>query len=204
MDATRAKRLRLHRERQQRCRARQSQETFERLLQQNTERMSQRRQQETEEETQARREVDAEAHRQAQQAISQVIRDESLQVSERQIALHDCGPMDTICQFCASRNLAMERPTNGMFNSCCHNGKVRLQKPQDADGNELEYPYYLRQLMSDPAHPHYSNFGYNIRSQFHSHQWEQKLQVLQDVVLTYFACMDRSTISRLIFILHKV
>jgi hypothetical protein len=72
--------------------------------------------------------------------------------------------MDVVCQFCGSKNFAAERPSDGKFNSCCRKGKVKLENPVDLDGNVLEYPQFLRELLSNPEHPDYREFRDNIRS----------------------------------------
>nr|XP_029713622.1 uncharacterized protein LOC115257808 [Aedes albopictus] len=77
---------------------------------------------------------------------------------------HDCGPMNSMCQFCGSRNFAKELPADKKFNSCCHKGKVKLPTPVDVNGNVLQYPTFLTSLLTDPNNPHHKNFRKHIRS----------------------------------------
>ena len=77
---------------------------------------------------------------------------------------HSCGPMDVTCQFCGSKNFTAERPSDGKFTSCCRKGKFRLQQQRDENGAELQYPDFLRQLMSNPSNPRYRHFRDSIRS----------------------------------------
>ena len=83
---------------------------------------------------------------------------------ETQVLQHDCGAMDCLCEFCGSMIFLEERPTDKMFNSCCHKGKVKLPTPCDIHGNQLSYPSFLQSLLSDPSNPNYRNFRDNIRS----------------------------------------
>jgi hypothetical protein len=39
-----------------------------------------------------------------------------------------------------------------------------LSKPFDVNGEELEYPEFLRALLSDPWHPNHTHFREHIRS----------------------------------------
>ncbi|GBN42296.1 hypothetical protein AVEN_4803-1 [Araneus ventricosus] len=72
--------------------------------------------------------------------------------------------MNIICQFCKSKNFAAERPSDGKFTSCCRKGKIKLEKPSDALGNDLLYPNFLLDLLTNPNNPDYKNFHNNIRS----------------------------------------
>src|SRR5277367_4774537 len=118
----------------------------------------------TPEEAEARRAANAVAHRLAQEHRSQAIRDQAFHFDENQVSQFNCGSMNVLCQFCGSRNFAAERPSDGKFNSCCRKGKVKLEKPLDATGNALQYPDFLRKMLSSPDHPSYRHFRENIRS----------------------------------------
>ncbi|GBN20107.1 hypothetical protein AVEN_30969-1 [Araneus ventricosus] len=72
--------------------------------------------------------------------------------------------MNIICQFCKSKNFAAERPSDGKFISCCRKGKIKLEKPSDALDNDLLYPNFLLDLLTNPNNPDYKNFHDNIRS----------------------------------------
>ncbi|GBM49419.1 hypothetical protein AVEN_149694-1 [Araneus ventricosus] len=72
--------------------------------------------------------------------------------------------MNIICQFCKSKNFVAEPPSDGKFTSCCRKGKIKLEKPSDAQGNDLLYPNFLLDLLTNPNNPDYKNFHYNIRS----------------------------------------
>ena len=63
--------------------------------------------------------------------------------------------MDQRCEHCNALHFADEKIKGG-FNSCCHRGHVRLER--------MEYPHFLRELMSNTAHPHFHNFYENSRS----------------------------------------
>ena len=122
------------------------------------------RQQETPEQSQARRTADLQNHRLAQERRSQAIRNEAINLDEAQVNAHICGKLDVTCQFCGSRNFIAERPSDKKFTSCCRKGKVKLPKPVDVNGVELEYPEFLRNLLSDQTHPNHANFREHIRS----------------------------------------
>jgi hypothetical protein len=77
---------------------------------------------------------------------------------------HNCGSLNVICKFCGAKHFVGEKPPDGKFTSCCRKGKVALSKPLDIYGNELIYPSFLRDLMSNPANVHHKNFRQNIRS----------------------------------------
>ena len=132
------RRLRLNRERHHRWISQQTRDTL--TLQRrdyDARYQQQRRANETPEQAQARRNLLAEARskRRKQQSLessqtrSQDNQAECQLIHERNVSVHDCGFMDAICQFCDSRNFALERPSDGLFNSCCHKGKVKLMKP---------------------------------------------------------------------------
>ena len=77
---------------------------------------------------------------------------------------HTCGAMDVICQFCSARNFSAERPLDDKFTSCCRKGKVKLEQPKDINGSLLEYPDFLREMISNPEHLSCKHFRENIRS----------------------------------------
>ncbi|GBN67889.1 hypothetical protein AVEN_189606-1 [Araneus ventricosus] len=56
---------------------------------------------------------------------------------EAQVEMHNCGPMNIICQFRKSKNFAAEGPSDGKFTSCCRKGKIKLEKPSDALSNDF-------------------------------------------------------------------
>ncbi|GBM12986.1 hypothetical protein AVEN_101859-1 [Araneus ventricosus] len=72
--------------------------------------------------------------------------------------------MNVICEFCKFSNFLGERPSGDKFTLCCRKGKVKLQKPVDAEGNILKYPYFLKDLMSNIENPYYTNFREHIVS----------------------------------------
>ena len=69
--------------------------------------------------------------------------------------------MNAECQFCHSLNFAEEKSTDNTFNYCCHKGTVLLDDENEA---HREFPPLLKELLSNPNHPDYSNFKINIRS----------------------------------------
>lgn len=151
------KRRRQNRERQQRFRARQSQESLDRIRARTSANQRLRIQQELPEETRARQRRNVESHR--NRLILERQRQESAEIDE-----HYCGQMNIICQFCSSKNFSAERPSDGKFKSCCRKGRVKLEKPIDAEGNLLSYPNFLFNLLMDPSNPDHKNFRENIRS----------------------------------------
>ncbi|GBN97002.1 hypothetical protein AVEN_228879-1 [Araneus ventricosus] len=106
-----------------------------------------------------------EAHRLVRDHQSRRIRDEAIHFIEAQVETHNCGPMNIICQFCKSKNFAAERPSDGKFISCYRKGKIKLEKPSDAQGNDLCYPNFLLDLLTNPSNPDYKNFHDKIRSE---------------------------------------
>lgn len=81
-----------------------------------------------------------------------------------------------------------------MFNSSCHKGKVRMEKPQNAIGTDLEYPDFLRQLMSNltyPNHPNHPNFRQNIRSYNSSLSFVSKETIARNFVFSVHATVPR-------------
>ncbi|MEI7488175.1 MAG: hypothetical protein WCJ72_12340 [Chryseobacterium sp.] len=100
----------------------------------------------------------------ARQRQTEAILQEAINYTDNSVAHHSCGPLDVVCQFCGSRNFAAERPADRKFTSCCRKGKVKLSKPLDDNGVELEYPDFLRALLSDSSHPNHTHFRQHIRS----------------------------------------
>ena len=96
--------------------------------------------------------------------MSEAVRNEAINFNETQFDQHDCGEFDVLCTSCRSRNFAAEQPSDGLFTSCCRKGKVMLSKPIDIHGNTLEYPDFLKSLLSDTANPDRQNFRQHIRS----------------------------------------
>ena len=96
--------------------------------------------------------------------MSEAVRNEAINFNKTQFDQHDCGEFDVLCTSCRSRNFAAEQPSDGLFTSCCRKGKVMLPKPIDIHGNTLEYPDFLKSLMSDTANPDRQNFRQHIRS----------------------------------------
>lgn len=133
----------------------------------NTKYQQRHRQHRTPEQVAIDRATNAAAHRlckeRSNEAESKVIRDEAINVKD-QLETHNCGPFNIICQFCKSKNFIAERPSDGMFTSCCRKGKVKLPKHKDANSNNLPYPEFLRKLLSDTTNPSRIHFRENIRS----------------------------------------
>lgn len=146
-----------------------------------------RRQMETAEQTQSRRETDLHSHRLqlsleteedresrllaneayrifTQDMQSQSIREEAISFNENEIIAHSCGQLNIVCNFCQSKNFIEERPDDNKFNQCCRKGKVMLKKPTDTNGNELTYPTFLRDLLSNRNNPECVAFRENIRA----------------------------------------
>ena len=174
---------RLARERKARWRAKQSQETLAKInaekrrkLELETEEHAAARQEanaasqrnrialETPSQKQARLTANSSSYQAAQKRISQAIQDVASNFDEANVDQHHCGPFDAMCQFCASRNFAAERPADKKFTSCCRKGRVKLPKPTNVGGTVLPYPTFLQQLLSDPTHPKYRHFRDKIRS----------------------------------------
>ena len=42
------------------------------------------------------------------------------------------GPMDTICKYCSAKHFKNEANSTGRFTNCCQNGKVHLEKLEEA------------------------------------------------------------------------
>jgi len=118
----------------------------------------------TPEQLQSHRANNAESQRLARERAREASRNEAINFDEVQVIQHDCGPFDVLCNFCGSRNFADERPADKLFTSCCRKGKVKLPQPTNIHGNTLEYPDFLKSLMSNPANPHHRSFRDNIRS----------------------------------------
>ena len=74
------------------------------------------------------------------------------------IESHYSGAMNTICNFCKSKNFVDECPQDKKFTSCCRKGKIKLLKSTDENGQFLSYPVFLMNLLNNPDHPDYRNF----------------------------------------------
>lgn len=92
------------------------------------------------------------------------IQSQITQLNENEVTPHSCGPLNIICKFCRSKNFIGERPSDGLFTTCCRKGKVMLPKVFDTNGNELTYPQFLEDFLSNPANPLHSRFREQIRS----------------------------------------
>ena len=121
------------------------------------------RENQIQEQVAARRAADAAAHRLSEQRLNEALRNEAINFTA-QLEAHNCGPFNIICQFCKSRNFIGERPSDCKFTSCCRKGKVKLPNPKDANGNNLNYPEFLRKLLFDVTNPSCTHFRENIRS----------------------------------------
>lgn len=53
--------------------------------------------------------------------------------------------------------------SDGTFKSCCRKGRVKLSKPTDINGNTLDYPEFLQDLLTNSDNPAHKNFRENIR-----------------------------------------
>ena len=115
-------------------------------------------------ELQLHRAANAISQRLARDRAGEAVRNEAINFNETQFDQHDCGEFDVLCTSCRSRNFAAEQPSDGLFTSCCRKGKVMLPKPIDIHGNTLEYPDFLKSLMSDTSNPDRQNFRQHIRS----------------------------------------
>ncbi|XP_076029784.1 uncharacterized protein LOC143018309 [Oratosquilla oratoria] len=73
------------------------------------------------------------------------------------IVTHFCGEMNVISSKCQAKHFAGETPADGLFNNCCHKGKI-------IPPLRREFPPYLMSLPSSPADPQYSHFKENIRN----------------------------------------
>ena len=109
-------------------------------------------------ELQLHRAANAISQRLARDRAGEAVRNEAINFNETQFDQHDCGEFDVLCTSCRSRNFAAEQPSDGLFTSCCRKGKVMLPKPIDIHGNTLEYPDFLKSLMSDTANPDRQKF----------------------------------------------
>lgn len=123
-----------------------------------------RRNFETEEQTQTRRLRQAAYRNATLDQRRESVLGQVNSLNEHEVNQHDCGPMNSICQFCGSKNFAKERPADKKFNSCCHKGKVKLPKTVGIHGNILQYPAFLKSLLTDPTNPHHKDFRKHIRS----------------------------------------
>ena len=64
---------------------------------------------------------------------------------ETSVQEHNCGLMDVRCNFCGSKNLIAEKPSDTKFAKCCQKGKVCLPEPAP----NYQYPILLQDLMQD-------------------------------------------------------
>ena len=80
---------------------------------------------------------------------------------ENKVEIHNCGLMNVECQFCHSLNFAEEKSSDNIFNYCCHKRTVLLDDENEA---HREFPPLLKELLSNPNHPDFSNFKINIHS----------------------------------------
>ncbi|GBN41541.1 hypothetical protein AVEN_90635-1 [Araneus ventricosus] len=160
-----AKIRRMTKERKTRWLEMQSKESLNRIRAVDAAAYRRRIEAETPAQSQARRERDAEAHHLVRDRQSQRIRDEAILFIEAQVETHNSGHMNIIYQFCKSKNFAAERPSDGKLTRCCRKGKIKLDKPSDALSNELLYPNFLFDLLTNPNNPDYKNFHDDIRSQ---------------------------------------
>jgi hypothetical protein len=64
------------------------------------------------------------------------------------------------------KNFTAERPSDRKCTSFCRKEKLKLENPVDVHGNVLQYPQFLRELLSNPQHPDYREFCENIRSYY--------------------------------------
>ncbi|GBN02216.1 hypothetical protein AVEN_15144-1 [Araneus ventricosus] len=165
-----AKRRRLTKERKARWLAKQSQESLDRIRAVDAAAYRRRIEAETPPQSQARRERNAETHHIVRDR--QRIRDKTIHFIEAQVETDGCRTMNIICQFCKSKNFAVERPFDVKFTSCYRKGKIKLEKPSDALGNDLLslslslslYPNFLLDLLTNPNNPDYKHFLGNTRS----------------------------------------
>ena len=81
--------------------------------------------------------------------------------SEHLVPLHNCGPMNVICEECGARHFKGERPSDKKFTQCCRKGKVILPPPK-------ECPAPLAQLMQN-NHPKAKSFMRKIRTYNSAH-----------------------------------
>ena len=142
----------------------QSQERIDLLRAQNRERMQAQREQQTEEvrgvireEKRRRIALFRQNERQRRNDRLNMYRFDNNNYNERNIVTHFCGEMNVICTKCQAKHFAGEKPSDGLFNNCCHKGKV-------TPAIRREFPPYLMSLLSNPADPHYSHFKDKIRN----------------------------------------
>ncbi|XP_029651252.1 uncharacterized protein LOC115224483 [Octopus sinensis] len=179
MESAVERKRRLARERQRNCRARLSAEKAAAIKKKDRIREAHRRKNETAFETAARRKYQREkilqriANETEEGAIQRRQRNanamraarvnnagfipDNYTYSENGVHIHNCGNMDSVCQFCSGKHFSAEKPSDGRFNNCCHKGKI-------LHPIRREFPPYLVSLLSDQNHPHYRNFQENIRS----------------------------------------
>lgn len=121
-----------------------------------------RLQHETEEEREIRLLANLSYRHMTQELQSQAIRAEAIAYDDN-VAAHSCGALNVLCEFCLSKNFIDERPPDKKFNLCCRKGKIKLPRSVDIHGNELIYPDFLRDLLTNRQNPNYVKFRENIR-----------------------------------------
>ena len=115
------------------------------------------RSQETEEQRQLRVSQVRESQIIRQQQISEVIRNNATNFNEASIETHDCGPLNVQCQYCKAYHFEKEKPSDGKFKSCCHKGKIKLERKDP-------FPTFLENLMTNQNDPFHHNYMDQIRS----------------------------------------
>lgn len=156
-------------ERHRQSRLQQTPEQSQQQREANTSSHRQRRSQESHEEAQLRRERDASSHRKrrAQETLEQRRNSLSQDIEnfdEDIVVQHSCGNLNNICKYCKSKNFKAERPSDGLFTLCCRKGKIKLPKPIDVNGNQLFYPEFLEDYLTNSSNPLHVKFRDQIRS----------------------------------------
>ncbi|KII68454.1 hypothetical protein RF11_10812 [Thelohanellus kitauei] len=113
---------------------------------------------------QTHRLTNAESQSLARKRAREAFNNEAINFNESQAIHHDCGAFDILCTFCGSKNFSDELPVDKMFTSCCRKGKVKLPQHLDSNGSPLEYPLFLKSLLSDTNNPDREHFRENIRA----------------------------------------
>lgn len=72
------------------------------------------------------------------------------------IERHSCGQLNVECQYCKALHFPGEKPSDGKFKTCCHKGKVKLERPP--------YPETLKRLLFDVSSRNHAKIKNNIRS----------------------------------------
>ncbi|KAF9745488.1 hypothetical protein NGRA_3552, partial [Nosema granulosis] len=78
-------------------------------------------------------------------------------ISVIEVNEHYCGTMEHECEYCGALHFEGESNVHGLFKSCCHFGKVKLQRSR-------RYPEHLQNLLTNKTNPNAKNFRDNIRS----------------------------------------